>query len=133
MSSNGFLRCQANQCCYIKSFDGSYIILLLYDDDMLIVGASMQVIDTLKKQLSGEFVMKDLGAAKQILGMRITRDKKVLKLSQEKYVKKVLSRFNMDRAKPVSILLASYFHLSKNQAPSSKEEHAYMVKVLLPR
>ena len=38
--------------------------------------------------------MKDLGAAKQILSMRIIRDKVngTLKLSQLEYVKKVLSR-----------------------------------------
>ena len=72
--------------------------------------------------------MKDLGTTKQILAKRITRDKKVLKLSQEEYVKKVLSRFNMDRAKPVSTFLANHFHLSKNQSPSS-EERAYMAKV----
>ena len=48
--------------------------------------------------------MKDLRAAKQILGMRIIRDKDkgILKLSQTEYVKKVLSMFNMDNAKPVS-------------------------------
>ncbi|RVW63090.1 Retrovirus-related Pol polyprotein from transposon TNT 1-94 [Vitis vinifera] len=45
--------------------------------------------------------MQDLGVAKQILGMRITRDREVLKLLQEEYVKKVLSRFNMVGAKPV--------------------------------
>jgi hypothetical protein len=30
----------------------------------------------LKKKLANSFAMKDLGAAKKILGMRITRDKK---------------------------------------------------------
>ena len=42
--------------------------------------------------------MKDLGAAKQIIGMRITKDKAngKLKLSQIEYVKKVLSSFNMN-------------------------------------
>ena len=51
--------------------------------------------------------MKDLGAAKQILGMRIIRDKAngTLKHSQSEYVKKILSRFNMNEAKPVSIPL----------------------------
>ena len=45
--------------------------------------------------------MKDLGAIKQILDMRIIRDKDkgILKLSQREYVKKVLSRFNMGNAK----------------------------------
>ena len=59
--------------------------------------------------------MKDLGAAKQILGMRIIRDKAngTLKLSQLEYEKKVLNRFNMNEVKRVSIPLGSHFKLSK--------------------
>jgi hypothetical protein len=51
---------------------------------MLVVGSNMQDIKVLKKKLSNSFSMKDLGAAKKILGMRITRDMKncKLKLSQ---------------------------------------------------
>ena len=47
----GFKRCEANHCCYVKSFDNSYIILLLYVDDILIVGSSFEEINNLKKQL----------------------------------------------------------------------------------
>ncbi|PON33692.1 hypothetical protein PanWU01x14_350640, partial [Parasponia andersonii] len=53
----------------------------------------------------------------------------VLKLSQEEYVKKVLSRFNMNGAKPVSTPLASHFKLTKEQSPSTEQERAYMAKV----
>ena len=42
---------------------------------MLIVGSSIEEINNLKKQLSKQFAMKDLRAVKQILGMRIIRDK----------------------------------------------------------
>ncbi|KAH9293191.1 hypothetical protein KI387_041605, partial [Taxus chinensis] len=51
---------------------------------------NMQEIKVLKKQLSEYFDMKDLGVAKQILGMRITWDMKEWKmnLSQEEYIKK---------------------------------------------
>ena len=58
-------------------------------------------IESLKKALSKSFAMKDLGSAKQILSMHIVRDrtKKVLWLSQEKYVTKILERFNMSKAK----------------------------------
>ena len=64
-----FKRCEADHCCYVKSFDNSYTILLLYVDDMLIIGFSIEEINNLKKQLSKQFAMKDLGAAKQIIGM----------------------------------------------------------------
>ena len=51
----------------------------------------------LKKKLDNSFVMKDLGAAKKIFGMRITRDKKnhKLTLSQGEYIEKVLERLRM--------------------------------------
>ena len=45
----GFKRCEANHCCYVKSFDNSYIILLLYVDDMFIAGSSIKEINNLKK------------------------------------------------------------------------------------
>ena len=60
----GFKRCETDRCYYVKSFDNSYIILLLYVNDMLIVRSSIKEINNLKKQLSKQFAMKDLGAAK---------------------------------------------------------------------
>ena len=95
MNRIGFKRCEANHYCYVKFFDNSYIILLLYVDDMLISGSSTEEINNLKKQLLKQFAMKDLGAAKQMLVMRIIRDKAngTLKLSQSEYVKKVHSSY----------------------------------------
>lgn len=52
--------------CYQKKFGSSYIILLLYVADMLVVGVDMEEINKLERQLSREFEIKDLGAAKQI-------------------------------------------------------------------
>ena len=66
---------------FVKRFsDGDFIILLLYVDDLLIVGHNMSKIEKLKKELSKSFSMKDLGPTKQILGMKITRDRKNGKL-----------------------------------------------------
>ncbi|GJT75151.1 retrovirus-related pol polyprotein from transposon TNT 1-94 [Tanacetum coccineum] len=67
--------------------------------------SDMAEIKKLKRQLSQEFEMKDLGPAKQILGMSIIRDrmKGTLRLSQEKYIGKVLEKFNMKDAKARSV------------------------------
>jgi len=82
MMEQGYIRCHSDHCVYIKKFeDGSYIIMCLYVDDMLVAGKNMQEIKVLKKQLSESFDKKDLGAARQILGMRITRDRKTWKLT----------------------------------------------------
>jgi len=75
--------------------------------------------------------MKDLGAAKQTLGMRITRDRKnhKLTLSQSEYIEKVLKTLDTQNEKPISIPLASHFKLSKEECPKTQEEMAHMSKV----
>ena len=97
------------------------IFLSLYVDDMLVAGSNMQEINVLKRKLANSFVMKDLGAAKQILGMRITRDRKnrKLTLSQSEYIEKVLERFKMQDAKLVSTPLDNHFKLTKEMCPKT--------------
>ena len=67
-----------------------FVYLLLYVDDMLIVGTSMEVINSVKGKLSQKFEMKDLGESTPILGIRIFRDNSIgmLKLSREDYILK---------------------------------------------
>ncbi|KAK3009920.1 hypothetical protein RJ639_011490 [Escallonia herrerae] len=85
----------------------------------------------LKKLLSREFDMKDLGSAKKILGMEIHRDRKAGKLwvTQKSYVEKVLERFSMLNAKPVSTPLGAHFQLSSRLCPSAEEDVEYMSRV----
>jgi ATP-binding cassette subfamily B (MDR/TAP) protein 1 len=81
MGEQVYKRCSSDHCVFIKRFSGDdYIILLLYVDDILIVGKNVSRIARIKKELSKSFFMKDLGPAKCILGMRIERDRKSNKL-----------------------------------------------------
>ena len=75
--------------------------------------------------------MKDLGAAKQILGMKICKDRKnrILTLSQADYVEKVLQCFSMENAKAVSTPLSSHLKLTKEMCLKTQEEEDKMSKV----
>ncbi|KAE8685445.1 hypothetical protein F3Y22_tig00111098pilonHSYRG00167 [Hibiscus syriacus] len=128
----GYNRCEYDCCVYVKSLDdGSFIFLLLYVDDILIAAKNMDDVIGLKTLLSQEFDMKDLGAAKKILGMEICRDRdsRKLRLSQRGYVEKMLERFAMSSAKPVSTPLANHFKLSSEQCPKTDKEAEDMAKV----
>jgi hypothetical protein len=85
----------------------------------------------LKERFESEFAMKDLGAARQIFGMRITRDRKDQKLwlSQEKYIEKILQRFNMDKCKSVTSPFANHFKLSHDGCPKVDKEKKEMKNV----
>ena len=132
MGEQGYKKTTSDYYVFVQKFsDDDFIILLLYVDDMLIVGWNVSRINNLKKELSKSFAMKDLGPAKQILGMKIVRDRGVKKLwlSHERYIEKVLQRFNMDKAKVVSCPLANHFKLSSKQCPSTDKEKEEMEKV----
>lgn len=65
--------------------------------------------------------------------MKIESDRKnkLLKLCQKEYISKVLKRFNMESAKPVSTPLAGHFkNLSKHHCPKTEEEQKKMEKIL---
>ena len=93
MCEQGYRNTTSDHCVFVRKFSNDdFIILLLYVDDMLIVGKNVSRIDRLKEQLGKSFAIKDMGAAKQILGISIIRDRKEKKLwlSQEHYIKRVL-------------------------------------------
>ena len=75
--------------------------------------------------------MKDLGPAKPILGMHMVRDrtKNMLLLSQERYVTKVLQRFNMYYAKSVGSPLSMNCKLNSGQCSKTEKDKAKMRRV----
>uniref|UniRef100_A0A3Q7GF13 Reverse transcriptase Ty1/copia-type domain-containing protein n=1 Tax=Solanum lycopersicum TaxID=4081 RepID=A0A3Q7GF13_SOLLC len=113
--------------------DDSFIYLVLYVDDMLIAAKKKYDIQKLKGLLSAEFEMKDLGAARKILGMEIIRDRERRKLflSQRSYIQKVLARFGMSSSKPIDTPSAANIHLTAMFAPQSEEEKKYMSRCLV--
>ena len=132
MEEQGYQKTISDHCVFVQKFsDDDFVILLLYVDDILIVGRNVSRIDKLKKQLNKYFSMKDLGSVKKILGIRIERDRasKKLYMSQEQYIKKVFERFNISKAKVVSSPLASHFKLSNRHSPSIDKEKEDMRRV----
>ena len=80
------------------------IFIIVYVDDILLLGNNIKQINTLKTNLSKLIKVTDLGEASYFLGMEITRDRvnKTLKLTQNKYVQNILKQFNKDKLNPVS-------------------------------
>ena len=98
---------EEDHCVYVKRSKGSFIILSLYVDDILLAGNDMEMIIATKGWLSSNFKM-DMGEADYILGVKISRDclKKLLGLSQQTYINKVLERFQMHNCKPIDTPVA---------------------------
>ena len=75
---------------YINSQAG-IILLVVYVDDIIIIGNDMTDISSLKSFLDGQFHSQDLGMLKYFLGIEVMRSKRGIFLSQRKYVLDLLS------------------------------------------
>ena len=65
MLSQEYTKTNVDWCVYMKQFlDEKFIILLLYVDDMLIMGHDIKIIDDLKKNSLKSFDIKDLDLAR---------------------------------------------------------------------
>ena len=77
--------------------------------------------------------MKDLGAEKKILGMKIFKDRKnrKLMLSHADYDEKVLQHFSMEITKAVSTPLPIHLKLTKEMCPKTQEEEVRCPRYLM--
>ena len=77
------------------------VFLVLYVDDILIIGNDIPTLQSVKTWLGNCFTMKDLVEASRIIGIQIYRDrsKRLIGLSQSVYIDKVLKRFSMSNSK----------------------------------
>ncbi|KAK8670168.1 hypothetical protein V6N13_104928 [Hibiscus sabdariffa] len=127
----GFIRNEDEPCVY-KKFSGSIVsFLILYVDDILIIGNDIPTLQSIKAWLSSCFSMKDLGEAAYILGVKYYRDRsrRLLGLSQCTYIDKVLKRFNMETSKKGFLPMTHGISLSKEMCPSTSHERERMSQI----
>ncbi|KAL0394359.1 UNVERIFIED_CONTAM: Retrovirus-related Pol polyprotein from transposon TNT 1-94 [Sesamum latifolium] len=75
--------------------------------------------------------MKDMGEVEYIHGVKIHRDrsKKLLSLSQQTYIKRIIERFRMHNANHVDTPMDKSCVLSKELCPKTKEQKKRMTKI----
>ncbi|KAG8473016.1 hypothetical protein CXB51_034911 [Gossypium anomalum] len=127
----GFIKNENEPCVYKKVSGSTITFLVLYVDDILIMGNDIPTLQSIKTWLGSCFSVKDLGEATYILGFKIYRDRsrRLLGLSQSTYIDKVLKRFNMEESKRGFLPMRHGISLSKEMCPSTPQEREYMSKI----
>ena len=129
----GFTQTYGEACIYKKVSGSSVAFLILYVDDILLIGNDIEFRDNIKGYLNKSFAMRDLGEAAYILGIKIYRDKsrRLIGLSQSTYLDKVLKKFKMDQAKKGFLPMLQGVKLSKTQDPTMAENRKRMKVISL--
>ncbi|GKC95306.1 retrotransposon protein, putative, ty1-copia subclass, partial [Tanacetum coccineum] len=120
----GFNQYRDEPCVYVKASRSYVTFLILYVDNILIMGNNIPMLQDVKSYLGRCFAMKDLGEAAYILGIKIYRDrsKRLICLCQSAYIEKILKRFYMENFKSGMIPMQEKLKISKSQGASTPAE-----------
>jgi hypothetical protein len=88
--TQGFTQAASNHTLFIKSTSTSFIVILIYVDDIILDGTSLEVFDELKSALHKALCIKNLGQLKFFLGLEVARTSKGISLCQRKYCLELL-------------------------------------------
>jgi hypothetical protein len=97
----GFARLFVDTGVFIyRQQGGSFVIFIVYVDDIIAMGNCLPEVLRLKKELGQCFNLTDLGEISYFLGLRVTRDRSrcLLEIDQHKYISDILTRFGMSDA-----------------------------------
>jgi hypothetical protein len=106
----------SDHCVYLHRHEHGLLALALYVDDLFIFTGSFVLLNDYKKQLRRLFEMEDLGEARLILGMKITRDRhnKKITLSQTDYVTGLLGKLGASELNPTSTPMETGLRLTRS-------------------
>ncbi|GJX27182.1 retrotransposon protein, putative, ty1-copia subclass [Tanacetum coccineum] len=127
----GFTQNLDEPCVYLKASGSSVAFLILYVDDILLMGNNVTMLKEVKSWLSKCFSMKDLGKAAYVLRIKIIHDrsKQLIALSQSAYLEKILKRFMMENSKKMYTPMMEKPDYRKSQGARTPSEVQRMQRV----
>ena len=100
--SKGFHQSQGDHTLFFKHGDnGKITALVIYVDDIILMGNDENEARRLKEELDKEFEIKDLRNLRYFLGIEVARSRKGIFISQRKYVLDLLKEIGMFECKAV--------------------------------
>jgi hypothetical protein len=125
--SIGYVQCKFDGCLFTRDDDEhGHNEILVYVDDLLIAGESLERTNLVKQQFKDRFEMKDLGLCEKFLGINVKQDfdNHSITLSARQYTESIIKEFGMEDNTiypPVKIPFLSLFVLSKVMCPTLQE------------
>ncbi|KAL6205555.1 hypothetical protein ACLB2K_022813 [Fragaria x ananassa] len=90
----------ADYSLFVRTNGSKFTALLVYVDDVILAGNSLNYIIATKTFLSNRFKLKDLGRLKYFLGIEVAHSKNGIALCQRKYALEILEDTGFLTAKP---------------------------------
>ncbi|XP_019170539.1 PREDICTED: uncharacterized protein LOC109166104 [Ipomoea nil] len=100
--TTGFCASKTDVSLFYYVSDGSRVYLLVYVDDIIMMGSNPTLVNTLLNRLATTFKVRDLGKPGFFLGIETIHTSAGMILSQRRYMNDLLNRAGMTDCKPLA-------------------------------
>jgi hypothetical protein len=125
LKDKGFKRGTVDNNLYIKTEDNDLLIVLVYVDDIIFGCNKDSLVQWFASAMESEFEMSMIGELSFFLGLQITQRSEGMFISQEKYLREMLKRFQMEDSKPVGTPMVTGCKLSKDDDSPDVDQSSY--------
>lgn len=122
LTSYGFTASEQDGCIFVKRLDKGHMLLSLYVDDGLVGSTNPNDLRTFMDKLRKRFKITE-NEPSYYVGMELKRDRetRTVRVSQRGYLTRVLQRFGLSEASPISCPIDPTLKLAK--ASETEDEH----------
>jgi hypothetical protein len=127
LTAMNFIHLHSDPCLYVRKGDPTNIIGT-HVDDGFITGSTQETVTRTQRELACHFNIKSLGPIKFLLGWEVSRDRanRQIFLSQQGYVEKLLTKFQIGNDRPVVTPMDPSVKLSSADSPATPEDKEEM-------
>jgi hypothetical protein len=125
LQDKGFKRGTIDNNIYIKMKGNDFLIVLVYVDDIIFESNNVSLVQWFASAMQSEFEMSMIGELSFFLGLQITQRSEGIFLSQEKYLREILKRFQMEDSTPMSTPMVTGCKLSKDDDSPDVDQSSY--------
>ena len=100
---------------FVKRNGNSFLCLIVYVDDIILVGTCSQNIESFKQVLDGQFKLKDLGNLRYFLGLEVACSQQGIFVCQRHYALELLKDAGFLGCKPIKTPIESNLKLFKEE------------------
>ena len=125
LHQQGFIKGSIYSNLYIKIYNDKLLILVVYVDDIIFGSNEEDTSQNFALVMQKEFEMSMLGELTYFLGLQVQQNKYGIFLSQTKYLKQILKKYEMEDLKPVCTRIVMGCSLSANDEQTAVHQPTY--------
>ncbi|GJR19385.1 putative ribonuclease H-like domain-containing protein [Tanacetum coccineum] len=129
---HGYRRGAIDKTLFIKKDRRDIMLVQVYVDDIIFGSTKSSMVKDFEDLMQKEFKMSSMGELTFFLGLQVKQSNGGIFLSQDKYVKDILNKFDFRTIKPASTPIEAHKSLGKDEEGEDVDVHLYISLAITP-